>query len=823
MREFFKRLRAYLLVVIAITAVVLGLYRLMKIQLVDGASYLNKALTASTSRQVLKPPRGEIIDAGGMPLVSNKSCFNVIVDKAFFPADDNAANRVILLTAQLLEAEGVSWNDILPISRVYPFSFDPGRDDDISEMRKIIAVQGYATAEQCIRAMCSNYGISDNYSPEEQRRIAGVRYTMEKRNFSVANRYTFAEDISMDVVVKLKEQSFELDGIDISEDAARVYEVGDVVPHLIGTVGAIDADEYAALTEQGYSPDDKVGKSGIELAMESELRGKKGIREIVMQSGSVISDKVTEEPVPGNTVKLTIDSAYQRNIQTILENHIIWLRGQTSPKAAGTGANAGAIVVLNAKTGALLAAASSPTYDLNDYIDHYSEVVARENDPLVNRAVSGTYRPGSTFKTVTAAAALNEGIITPSTYITCNHVYTYWDDYQPLCTGWHGTINAVTALKESCNIFFYETGRLSGIDLIDEYAALFGLGEDMGLEIGRGIKKGYVSSPRVFDKLGLSWQAGNIVQTAIGQSETAVTPLQMASQAMMIANKGVRYRTYMVDSIYTYNTKQLISQTQPVKEAVIEDKTGYTFDTVTAGMKEAAAFDPYSYPTEAQYYTGKYLLTDLPHSAAIKTGTPQMTSATDTGSAFIGFYPADDPEIAFSGFIEHGEYSKFMVRQIIEAYIDENYSIQPLYGDIGVYFPDDEDTVTEQPEEMIIDEEQDYAGYYEDEYYSYDYDNDEQAQSESFYDEEHPGTDMTTDSDISDEEPSEDAEAETQETSPEPEPETDTPSAPENDPVPDLEPVQEPEPVPAETIPDISLILPELTQPPDESDGSQEE
>ncbi|MGN0692399.1 MAG: penicillin-binding transpeptidase domain-containing protein, partial [Oscillospiraceae bacterium] len=214
---------------------------------------------------------------------------------------------------------------------------------------------------------------------------------------------------------------------------------------------------------------------------------------------------------------------------------------------------------------------------------------------------------------------------------------------------------------------------------------------------GRGIKRGYIACPETYDILGMDWQAGNIVQTAIGQSETAVTPLQMAAQAMTIANKGTRYQTYMVDSVYTYNMESLVSKTEPVIAAQIPDKTGYTFDTVIAGMKQAADFTEYNYPKprESDYYTGKYILSDLPYAAAIKTGTPQMTSQEDTGSAFIGFYPADDPEIAFAGFIEHGEYSKFMVRQIIEAYYNEDYEIAPLSEG---YVPKDHD-----PAEVLAD------------------------------------------------------------------------------------------------------------------------
>ncbi|MDE7289357.1 MAG: hypothetical protein K2N71_07660, partial [Oscillospiraceae bacterium] len=516
----------------------------------------------------------------------------------------------------------------------------------------------------------SMYEIDESYTEREKRIIAGIRYEMFIRSFSLSNRYTFAEDIPMDTVVRLKEASYTLDGMDIIEEAIRIYAAGDVAPHLIGTIGAIDADEYAENKENGYALNDVIGKAGIEKAMEAELRGDKGERTIELLNGAVVSDTVTKEAVPGNTIQLTLDIDYQRDVQEILENHILWLNNQTSTKAKGTEANAGAIVVLDAKNGALLAAATSPTYDINDYLTDYASVVNGENAPLTNRATYGLYRPGSTFKTITATAGLNEGIIGRGSIIRCNNTYTYWEDYKPKCTGWHGGINVITAIEKSCNIFFYEVGRIMGIDTLADYAYQYGLGNDVYLETGGA--KGYFATPATLQGFGLEWNAGLVVQAAIGQSETGVTPLQMAVQACTIANRGVRYQPHLVESVHTYNMEEVVSVTQPTAVHTIPDKTGETFDLVIQGMKQAANFAPYSYPAVKDYYT-PYLLTDLPEQTAIKTGTPQMTSSEDTGSAFIGFYPADDPVIAFSGFVEHGEYSKFMIKQIIEAYYDENY------------------------------------------------------------------------------------------------------------------------------------------------------
>ena len=672
MRKFFERLRAAFFFIVILAAMGMCAVDLMKIQVVDGAEYLEKAKTTRQASQIITSPRGEIVDINGNEIVSNKTGFNVVIEKAFFPSDSAGINRIILGIANILKEDGVAWIDTLPITQNRPYSYLEARDSDAIKLRKNIELQHYATAEDCLIELYKRYGIDESLSDEEKRIIAGVRYEMFLRSFSLSNRYTFAEDIPMDTVVRLKEAAYTLDGMDIVEEAIRVYTAGDVAPHLIGTVGAINAEEYSENKANGYALNDVIGKSGIEKAMESKLRGTKGTRTLELLNGAVVSDMVTEEAVPGNTIKLTLDMNYQRKVQEILENHILWLNNQTSYNKKGESANAGAIVVLDVKTGALLAAATAPTYDINDYLTDYASVINRENTPLVNRATNGLYRPGSTFKTVTATAALNEGFVNKSSMIFCGQKYTYWDDYKPNCTGWHGSINVVTAIEKSCNIFFYEVGRLMGPYMIESYANQYGLGNDCYLETGGA--KGKIATPETMQQVNQEWQAGLVVQVAIGQSETAVTPLQMAVQASTIANKGVRYQPHLVDSVYTYNMEDVVSVIEPEIMLTIPDKTGETFDLVTQGMKQAAAFAQYGYPTQKDYYT-PYLLTDLPEAAAIKTGTPQVTSAEDTSSAFIGFYPADDPEIAFAGMVEHGEYSKFMIRQLIEAYYSKNYVV----------------------------------------------------------------------------------------------------------------------------------------------------
>ena len=652
MRKAGDRIRALIIVIMILVCMAFCGVGLMKIQIVQGKEYFEKSKVTSLGTQTINAARGEIVDSKGVPIVGNKVGFNIIIEKAFFPNDKQQQNDIILRVAKLLKKDGLNWIESIPITKTEPYTYIENRDKDINTMKdeNHLRLAVYATAQDCIDEIIKKYEISNEYSNEDKRIIAGVRYEMLLRDFSVSNRYTFSEDVPMSTVSKLKELSYNFPGVDIVEEAIRVYEQGDVLAHAIGTIGPIYAEEYATLKDKGYGLNDVVGKSGIEKAMEQYLRGKNGTRQISIQNGTVTSIENTVDAQPGNTVKLTIDSKFQKEVQDILANHISWLHTQEK----GKNATAGAIAVIDVKTGAVLALANYPTYNINDYINNYSEVAQRENSPLINRAIDGLYRPGSTFKTVTATAALNEGIINGKDTVNCNHIYTFYPDIAPKCTGWHGNINVVNSLKVSCNIFFYDVGRRTGIKNIDTYAAYYGLGEDLGLEIGG--QKGHVASPDVFAEYGQDWTPGQVLQAAIGQSETAVTPLQMAVQAATIANRGVRYKPYLVDSIVSYNMDTTIKKTEPTIVSTIDVKNPQTYDLIEEGMILAS-----------QATFGDNSLTNLPYPVAIKTGTPQKTKDI-THSAFVGYYPVGDPQIAFAGMVEEGEYSKYMIRKIIDAY-----------------------------------------------------------------------------------------------------------------------------------------------------------
>lgn len=644
-------------------------WRLMRIQVVDSETYSSPDATALTYTQSIGATRGEIVDSEGRAIIENKVGYSVVIEPDTFPEDNARGNAALLRIVTVLNEQKEEWSTSLPISETTPYVFTMNTDEDaVVKLKKNINVNVYATADDCMAKLIEDYDIDTTlYSPSEQRLLAGLRYEMLLRNFSLNSRFTICEDVDLDTVMALKEQAVTMPGMDIVEEAIREVAQADVIPHEIGTVGPIYAEEYEALSAQGYDLDDIVGKSGIERAMDLTLRGTDGIKTITVVNGEVVSSEITTPVTAGSTIQLTVDSDFQRQLQSILEDFIDSfdsLRNSTT-EALGLGEiSCGAIVVLDAEDGGVLGMATAPTYDLNTYKTDYTSILNAENTPLVNRATDGLYRPGSAFKVITATAGLSKGIISGASTFNCSRTYLF-NDVTYHCTGYHGDIAVTRALQVSCNIFFYKLSEQLTIDGITQYATLFGLGQSTGLETGDAA--GHLSNQETFADLNVDWTVGQVLQSAIGQGEWAVTPLQMANVACTIANDGTRYEPHLVDSIWDYGHEVCQEEIAPVVAASISTDNAALYDLIERGMILA------SYNMPAQYS-----LANLGIDVAIKTGTPQNDSRVQD-SFFIGYAPANDPKIAFAGVIEGGEYSKYMIRSIVQAYYKyvegENISI----------------------------------------------------------------------------------------------------------------------------------------------------
>ena len=541
-----------LALLIAAAAVVFALYtlRLIFLQLVHGDEFAARATSTTEYRFNVTAARGDIVDSAGRRIATSTTCYNVELSRLLI--GDNDLNETIRSAVEILQANGESWNDTLRIGYAdgagqYAFTGEADSESDqnaIAAVKEALGLQQYATANDVMDRLVAEYGL-ESYDPTWQRILGGIRYQMEQEAFSNVNNFTLAENVSDQTVATVKEHSLALPGVEIAETSVRSYTDGTILPHVLGRVGKITAEMWRVtdengqvtypLRDRGYAMNDVIGISGLESAYEEQLRGQDGVETITRDSDGVIIDtSITTEPQPGKTVMLTVNSEFQKAVDEALARNV-----QQIAATYNVDASAGAVVVIDVKNGGILACSNYPSYDQNLYSTQYSTYSADPGLPLYNRALQGLYTPGSTYKPSVAVAALLSGIIDRNSTVYCNGVYNYFSDYHPRCTrhGHSGDIDVVTAIKWSCNIFFYDVGRRTTSDVYDDYAHRLGLGTPTGVEVSE-------STGRLTTKEDANYTASLEVQAAIGQGNTVVTPVQLATYAATIANKGVRYRTH---------------------------------------------------------------------------------------------------------------------------------------------------------------------------------------------------------------------------------------------------------------------------------------
>lgn len=611
--------------------------RLAQFQVVEGETLRQKAENEITTVKTIPAARGEIVDRYGRVLAGNRTSCRLVLDRTgLSSAQLNTVLRQLLLIA---DQEGVAWETISPLgwSGGEPvFLQEDGRE----QLAAFLELPEDASAGACAAALLERFGL------EEETRLnldlAGLRYSMARQADTVGSRYPVAEELSSEAVIRLEEEAGQLPGVEIEEVPVRTYENGETASHLIGTIGPIYAEEYEALREQGYAMDDLVGKSGIESAMEEVLRGQDGrVRTIQSRDGTVLQTVVEQQVRAGSRVELSIDALFQQRLQELLEEFVSTAHSE-SYRSQG-----GAIVVLEVETGEVLAAVNAANYTIEEYRSNYAGLLADEKKPLFNRALNGIYRPGSSLKPMVAVAALQTGKLTPEEELLCVSPYHYLgQDYTCLQDHHAGYLPLSEALHWSCNTFFYRLGLRLGIETLGEYAAYMGLGEDTGLEISQA--RGRFASPETTEQLGGTWYPGDLLQASIGQNETAVTPLQMACEAMTIANRGVRYETHLVRAVTEFGGER--EETEP-KVAASFEMSESTYQAVAEGMCLAAQKN------------------GLPPGIAQKTGTAQTTSTDRVNNDFIAFLPVDDPEIAVSCIVEDCDGgTAALLTEIVEIY-----------------------------------------------------------------------------------------------------------------------------------------------------------
>ena len=661
-----------LALLIAASAAIFGLYalRLIFLQLVHGEEYAARATSTTEYRFNVTAARGDIVDSAGRRIATSTTCYNVVLSRLLIGSND--LNETIRSAVEILQAGGESWNDTLLIGYAdgaghYAFTgaADSERDQSaIAAVKEALGLQQYATADDVMERIVAEYEL-EGYDSTWQRILGGIRYQMEQEAFSNVNNFTLAENVSDRTVATVKEHSLTLPGVEIAETSVRSYTDGTILPHVLGRVGKITAEMWRVtdengqvtypLRDRGYAMNDVIGISGLESAYEEQLRGQDGVETITRDSEGVIIDtSITTEPQPGKTVMLTVNSEFQKAVDEALARNV-----QQIAATYNVDASAGAVVVIDVKNGGILACSNYPSYDQNLYSTQYSEYSSDPGLPLYNRALQGLYTPGSTYKPSVAIAALLSGVIDRTSTVYCNGVYNYFSDYHPRCTrhGHSGDIDVVTAIKWSCNIFFYDVGRRTTSDVYDDYAHRLGLGTPTGVEVSE-------STGRLTTKEDDNYTASLEVQAAIGQGNTVVTPVQLATYAATIANKGVRYRTHFVKALLDTNTGEVLEETAPEVVEIIPDEVG-AFDIVEEGMVGAA-----------QTVAG---LANYPYTIACKTGTPQRSEKDEDGkyytnSTIIAYGPVEDPQIAVGIVVEYGgggSRTGELVADIFNAYFFE--------------------------------------------------------------------------------------------------------------------------------------------------------
>ena len=647
-----------MMLLIAAAAVIIGLYgfRLIFLQLVNGDSFTAQATNTTDYKFTVTAARGDIVDSKGERIASSTTGYNVVLNKLLMGDED--LDTMLQKIVGLLGKNGESWNDSLLIGLPdaaghYEFtaaSDNAAEQKALAAMKDNLGLQQYATADDVMEKLVEDYDLAD-FSLYWQRVLSGIHYEMQLQAFSNVNNFIVAENVSEATVATIKENSLSLPGVEIVETSTRSYEQGTVLPHVLGRVGKITAEKWKVtdengqvtypLKEKGYNMNDIIGISGLESAYEDELRGKDGVETITRNSdGVIVNTALTTVPEPGHTVQLTIDSEFQKAVDQALAKNVEWIK---NTYADSKQANAGAVVVIDVKTGGVLAASNYPSFDQNLYAAQYNEYSADENMPLFNRALQGLYTPGSTYKPSVAVAGLDTGLLNRNSTVNCTRVYTYYKDYRPRCAQHghgNGPIDVINAIKWSCNIFFYDVGRRLTSDVYDAYAYKLGLGQRTGVEVSEAL--GHLTT-----KNDSNYTESLDIQAAIGQGNTAVTPIQLATYAATLANRGTRYRTHFVKAILDSNTGKTLQETQPEVMDVVEDK-GETFDLVREGMKGVAQTIP--------------ALAGYPYTIACKTGSPQRSEGYYVGStykhytnaAMIAYGPAEDPEIAIGVVVEYG-------------------------------------------------------------------------------------------------------------------------------------------------------------------------
>ena len=662
-----------LMIIVYIIGAIL-IVKLFELQIIKGSQYREISNTRLSRESTLEASRGEILDRSGNVLATSTSSFNIEMYKT--KSDDETLNNCILNIIKLFEENEVSYPNNFPVNDECTAYTMEG--DTLKKWLSKYKLAENTKPEDVVNFFINKYNIKSN-DIKEARKIISIRYEMTTKGYSSTKSLQLAENVSRNVVAQISERNSDFPGVTITTQSSRKYNYDNLASHILGYIGKISEKEYNE-AQDIYGNSDYVGRTGIESLFEDYLRGKKGKEEIEMTvDGTVTGETVTKEPEQGSTVVLTVDSKLQEVAETALKNNIEKIKnGGFSTRYDAKG---GCVAVIDVHSGEILAMASYPDYNPNSWVGgisvaDYNQI--KENNALFNKAVSGSYAPGSIFKMVTALAGLETGAISTTEKINDTGIYTRYKDYQPRCWYYnsyhkgHGYLNVSGAIEKSCNYFFYETGNRMGIDTLDKYATYFGLGKKTGIELPSETA-GTLASPEAAKKLNETWSAGQTLQASIGQSYNSFSPLQLVKYIGMVANGGNKINPTIVKRIMnadgTESSKAEINQY--VKEKLgLEDDNSENLTFSESNIK--AVLEGMRSVTE-EGGTASSVFRNFNIEVGGKTGSAEAGS--NVNAWFAGFAPFDDPEIAVVVMVEnggHGFYTAEVAREIIAEYFGMN-------------------------------------------------------------------------------------------------------------------------------------------------------
>lgn len=690
---------------VIILALIIGLvllfygFRLYNVQIIEPEGDRDNITTFTTMTRV-KAARGDFLDKNGNVLVGNRASYDLIINHYVLTSSDDP-NGSLYNLVKLCEKMNIKYEDNFPVTMERPFTYILDQQNTTWQgyFQDYLTAQGALdsdiTAPLLIKQLRKDYEIPEEWTDEDARKVIGLRYELRLRGLTSLPNYVFLADATDEQLSSILEMN--VPGMNVEASTVREYST-EYAAHILGYVGPMSAEQWEYYQELGYSMDAEVGQSGLELAFEDELHGTDGWRiDEVTTDGTIIRSYYENDQPPqaGNNVELTIDLSLQEVSEDALADAMKELTNMP-PDREGSDAEGAAVVVMECKTGRILAMGSYPTYNLATFTEDYEKILEAEHEPMFNRALDAAYPPGSTYKMSTLITAIDKGpysaasIIQDTGYIEIAGLKLYCSTYTSTDGATDGAVNAAKGLTVSCNVYFYTLADNLAIADMDATAKALGLGEPTGIELPEEI--GYRANPEtkalLYSGDDADWYQGDKIQAGIGQSENQFTPLQLCVYTSTVANKGTRYAATLLNRVVSADYNELVEENHPEIVSTL-DISDEAYNAILEGMNgvinnpDGTAWNSFN---DAEYFDGK----PCPYNDIIcaKTGTSEHgggEDASDHGS-FVLFAPKDDPEIAIAVYGErvgHGYSMAKVARTIVEYYFSQDKV--DATGEVAIY------------------------------------------------------------------------------------------------------------------------------------------